>query len=119
MHDLGDVRAVDGVLGDEGGDPLHDGAGVVVDAGRDLASGDAAVVAEEHDIGEGAADIDPDAPAAHAPLSGRAAPCVGHLPRARPQAARSTPPRGPQLGAAGLGRGSVDLPAEARSTITP
>ena len=28
----GNLGAVDGVLGDEGGDPLHDGAGVIVDA---------------------------------------------------------------------------------------
>ena len=67
---LGDVGAVDRVLGDEGGDAFHDGAGVVVDAGGDLAGGNAAILGQENDIGEGAPDIDADAVGAHALLSG-------------------------------------------------
>ena len=70
MHHLGDVGAVDRVLGDEGGDAFHDGAGVVVDAGGDFSRRDRAILGQENDIGEGAPDIDADAVGAHALLSG-------------------------------------------------
>ena len=117
MGDLGDLGAVDGVLGDEGGDPLHDGAGVVVDAGGDLAGGDGAIRAEEHDIGEGAADIDPDAPAAHAPLSGAPLPVSGIAPRETAGGAVHA-----RLARSSARRASVAARSTshaARSTITP
>ena len=46
--------------------PVDDGARVVVDAGRHLLDVQASVGVEEDDVGEGAADVDRDAEAAHA-----------------------------------------------------
>ena len=93
--DLGALVLEDGVGGDGGAvadlvqrgrrDPglaedlaqaFDDGAGVVVDAGGDFLGVDGAVAAEQHDVGEGAADVDADAVgglAGHARLLRRAA----------------------------------------------
>jgi len=54
-------------------EPLDDCPRVVVDARRHLPDVHAAALVEQHDVGEGAADIDPDAERAHprAPVIGR------------------------------------------------
>ena len=121
VHDLGDVGAVDGVLGDEGGDAFHDGPRVVVDAGGDLARRHRAILGQQNDIGEGAPDIDADAPGAHAPLSGalggapsRAFPGSGIGPREtaggsdHPRAARSSARRASVAASSTCHRGPVD-----------
>ena len=127
VHDLGDGGAVGAVLGDEGGDALHDRPRVVVDAGGNLARRHRAVFGEENDIGEGAPDIDADAVCAHAPLSGgslsggppsggRSA-CSGIGPRetaggaAQPRAARSAARRASVA--------ASSMRHAARSMITP
>ena len=99
---------------DEGSDPLHDRTRVVVDAGGDLARRDRAVLGEQDDIGEGAADIDADAPAAHAPLSGALPGVSGIGPRetaggaAHPRAALSSARRASVPARSTCQRGAVD-----------
>ena len=53
-------------LGEQLGKPVDDGTGVVLDAGGDLLGVHRAVGAEQHDVGEGAADVDADAIGRHA-----------------------------------------------------
>ena len=117
VHHLGDVGAVDRVLGDEGGHALHDGPRVVVDAGGDLARRDRAVLGEQNDIGEGAPDIDADAPAAHAPLSGAAFRGSGIGPRET--AGGSDQPRAALSSARRASVAASSTRQRARSTITP
>ena len=93
-------------------EPVDDRAGVVADARGDLLGVDRAVGAEQHDVGEGAADIDADAvgtACAHsaAPTAERHRRIVPlHLRDARPSRARGV------ISLAALGRGGrIDRPA--------
>ena len=108
VHHLGDVGAVDRVLGDEGGDAFHDGAGVVVDAGGDFSRRDRAILGQENDIGEGAPDIDADAVGAHALLSGAVS--TGGISPREDCRRRGPPSCGPQFRPARLGCGMIDPP---------
>ena len=64
VQQLDDAPAAD--LGEQRGQPVDDGAGIVVDGGRHLLGVALAPIAEQHDIGKGAADIDPGAEGFHA-----------------------------------------------------
>ena len=66
VQDLGDVVAQDAGFGQHRADALDNGAGVVVDRGRHLPGDDGTVVGQEHDVGEGAADVDAETIRAHA-----------------------------------------------------
>ena len=61
VDDLADHRRVEPLLREEPADALHDATAQVVRRRRDLRREDAALLGEEHDIGERAADIDADA----------------------------------------------------------
>ena len=60
---LGDVPARERALGDQAGERLDDRAGVIVHRGGNLAGEQPAVPVEADDVGKGAADVDPEAPA--------------------------------------------------------
>src|SRR5439155_15874 len=63
---LDHVATAETCLVEDLAEPVDDGAGVVLHAGRHLLDVQASVGVEEDDVGEGAADIDRDAEAAHA-----------------------------------------------------
>ena len=58
VDDAGDLVARDAALGQQGNGTVDDSAGVVVWRRQHLGRAHGAVVAEEHDVGEGAADVD-------------------------------------------------------------
>jgi hypothetical protein len=60
VPDLVDGTAAQAGLGKHLQKAIDDRFGVVADAGRDLLGMDGTVAAEQHDVGEGAADVDPD-----------------------------------------------------------
>ena len=60
---LGNIFARERALGNQPGESLDDGAGIVVHGGGDLAGQQPAVRVEADDVGKGAADIDSEAPA--------------------------------------------------------
>ena len=66
MQHLDHVATAETCLVEDLAEPVDDGAGVVLHAGRHLLDVQASVGVEEDDVGEGAADIDRDAEAAHA-----------------------------------------------------
>ena len=65
VHDLGDLARRRPVLCEHRFQPLDDGERVVLDARGDLHRDDVPAVVEQHDVGERAADVDPDAIAGH------------------------------------------------------
>ncbi len=67
VPDLLDVVALDAELLEQPCQSFGDRAGVVVDAGRDFPGPRAAILGQEHDVGEGAADVDADAKAHASP----------------------------------------------------
>ena len=66
MQHLDHIATAEACLVEHLAEPVDDGAGVVLHAGRHLLDVQASVGVEEDDVGEGAADIDRDAEAAHA-----------------------------------------------------
>src|SRR5206468_13098464 len=66
---LDHVATAETCLVEDLAEPVDDGAGVVLHAGRHLLDVQASVGVEEDDVGEGAADIDRDAEPAHASRS--------------------------------------------------
>ena len=63
VEQLAHVGAAEPGFAEELAHAVHDRAGVVVHARRDLLRVDAARGIEQHDVGERAADVDPDAKA--------------------------------------------------------
>ena len=61
VHDADDLGPVDIALGEQGCRPGHDRPGVVVGSGQHLLRPHGAVVAEQHDVRERAADVDAEA----------------------------------------------------------
>ena len=74
VSDLGHVRAGEGGLVEDLREAARDRLRIVLDARGHLAGEDPAPGVEEHDVGEGSADVDTDAIAIH----GRASPLVGY-----------------------------------------
>ncbi len=64
VHDAGDLGPVDAALGEQRHRSGHDAAGVVVGRGQHLLRPHGAVVAEQDDVRERAADVDAEAEAA-------------------------------------------------------
>ena len=73
VQQFGDATRLGADLGEQRRQPIDDRAGVIVDARRDLLRVARTVVAEQHDVGEGAADIDPGAETGH-PVKTRCSP---------------------------------------------
>src|SRR6266513_2968575 len=65
VADLLDRAAGEARLAEHLGEALDDRLRIVLDARGDLLAADRAVGAEQHDVGEGAADVDTDAIACH------------------------------------------------------
>ena len=104
VPDLGHVRPGEGGLVEDLRETARDRLCVVLDARGHLAGEDPAPGVEEHDVGEGSADVDTDAIAVH----GRASPLVGLL------AIQARGRRPPRRGATGTGEAS-DAPPGVRT----
>ena len=65
VADLGDLAGLDAQLFHTSADAVQHSAAVIVRGAGDLAGQHLAVAAEEHDVGEGAADVYADAEVRH------------------------------------------------------